>query len=589
MYTLSRLFLVCSIALFALICAILLKWLAFWVAVGILCLQLKKHGQLWSHGTARWASADDLRSDKHGFPIGRMRVKRSVLSLFNPRLSAKDAVKGVFGYEATIRLPTCHTLVVAPSGAGKGTGLIIPYVLTCPDSMVVSEFKGETSAATRKARKKLGHRVVEIAPFDGGKDCLNPLDFIDKNSPTALEECLDLAKSLVIRTGMEHTPHWEDSGEMFIGCVIAYVVYFAPPEDRSLQTVAGILANQEELSAAISHMQQSDAWGGMLARKASRLTQFIDKELASVMTTVGRMMSFLDSPAIAAVTSKSTFDPADLAKGKMTLFVNIPPEHQKAQAPFKRMILNTIFRRVVSCGLQNNPIHVIADDAASLGHMEALDDALDKYRAYGIRLTLVYQSLGQLKTCWPNGNDATVMGNTTNVFAGISDNATADYVSTRIGEHTIIVNSGGTNTSYSRSSSFSGNNNSISRSVSSSNNWQAIGRRLARPEELMAFDQRECLTLAPGIYPIRTRLVRYYERGFQERFLKRSWAAVKTLAISFVIFIFMSTLTVKAITRKEVSGATVDAKVGSRLKAWSRESAERNWDGTQEARRAGQH
>lgn len=85
---------------------------------------------------------------------------------------------------------------------------------------------------------------------------------------------------------MEHTPHWEDSGEMFIGCVIAYVVYFAPPEDRSLQTVAGILANQEELSAAISHMQQSDAWGGMLARKASRLTQFIDKELASVMTTV---------------------------------------------------------------------------------------------------------------------------------------------------------------------------------------------------------------------------------------------------------------------------------------------------------------
>ena len=273
---------------------------------------------------------------------------------------------------------------------------------------------------------------------------------------------------------MEHTPHWEDSGEMFIGCVIAYVVYLLL-EDRSLQTVAGIfLANQEELSAAIPHMQQSDAWGGMLARKASRLTQFIDKELASVMTTVGGgMMSFLDSPAIAAVTSKSTFDPADLAKGKMTLFVNIPPEHQKAQAPFERMILNTIFRRVVSCGLQNNPIHVIADDAASLGHMEALDDALDKYRAYGIRLTLVYQSLGQLKTCWPNGVDATAMGNTTNVFAGISDNATADYVSTRIGEHTIIVNSGGTNTSYSRSSSFSGNNNSISRSVSSSNNWQA--------------------------------------------------------------------------------------------------------------------
>jgi type IV secretion system protein VirD4 len=566
MYKLSRLFLVLSIVLFVVVCTIIMKGLVFWVVLGILCLQLKKGKVLWSHGTARYASVDEIRSDKHGFPIGRMRVKRSVLSLFNPRLSAKEAVRGLSGYEATIRLPICHALVCAPSGAGKGTGLIIPHVLTCPDSMVVIEFKGETSAATRKARKKLGE-VIEMAPFDGGTGCLNPLDFIDRNSPTAIEDCLDLAKSLVVRTGQEHDPHFCDAAEMFISTITMYVVYFAPPEDRSLQTVAGILANQEELAAAISHMQLSDAWDGMLARKACGLTRFLDRERASVDTTVARMMSFLDSPAIAAVTSKSTFDPADLttSKDKMTLFLNIPLERQKAQAPFIRMVLNTIFRRIVSCGLQNNPIHVIVDDAASLGHMEALDDALDKYRAYGIRLTLVYQSLGQLKTCWPNGNDATVMGNTTNVFFGISDNATADYISTRMGEHTILVNSGGRNTSYSRSESFSGSNNSVSRSVSSSDNWQAQGRRLMKSEEIMALDQRECITLAPGLCPIRSRLVRYYQKGFREGFLSRSWMALKTLVVSFVIFIFMSILTLKAITREEVYYAPVDAKAGSNL------------------------
>ena len=41
-------------------------------------------------------------------------------------------------------------------------------------------------------------------------------------------------------------------------------------------------------------------------------------------------------------------------------------------------------------------MHFVLDEAASLGHMDALDDAVDKFRGYGVRLQFYFQSLGQL-------------------------------------------------------------------------------------------------------------------------------------------------------------------------------------------------
>jgi type IV secretion system protein VirD4 len=46
-------------------------------------------------------------------------------------------------------------------------------------------------------------------------------------------------------------------------------------------------------------------------------------------------------------------------------------------------------------GLQErNRVHFVLDEASSLGQMEQLDDAVDKYRGYGVRLMFFYQSLG---------------------------------------------------------------------------------------------------------------------------------------------------------------------------------------------------
>ncbi len=259
---------------------------------------------------------------------------------------------------------------------------------------------------------------------------------------------------------------------------------------------------------------ESDAWQGMLARLGHQLTHFKDKELGSTLTTTNRFLRFLDTIAIAESTKRSSFNPADLLTGKMTVYLILPPEHMRAQSALLRLWIGSLLRAVVKGGLQERTkVHFVLDEAASLGHMDALDDAVDKFRGYGVRLQLYYQSLGQLKKCWPDGQDQTVLSNTSQVFFGVNDIQTAEYVSGRLGEETIIVESGGTSYGRTQQAGQYGSS-SASYSENTSHNWQQHGRKLLKPEEVTALDPRVAITFTPGCPPIWTRLVRYYEKEF---------------------------------------------------------------------------
>jgi type IV secretion system protein VirD4 len=250
-----------------------------------------------------------------------------------------------------------HTAVFAPTGVGKGVSCVIPFLLTSDESAVVVDFKGENCRLTAEHRRKaFGHQIVVLDPFklvSQAPQTFNALDFISKDSPTAIDECRDLAEALVIRTGQEKDPHWIDSAEAWISALIALVVYYGEPNDRSLQTVRTLLSSPEKLEMAIKLMCASDAWDGMLARMGSQLTHFKDKELGSTLTTTSRFLRFLDTLAVADSTKTSSFDPADLRKGKMTVYLILPPEHMRAQSPLLRMWIGSLLRAVVRGGLQS--------------------------------------------------------------------------------------------------------------------------------------------------------------------------------------------------------------------------------------------
>lgn len=561
------------VAILVLIC-VKLPWTLVLIGLIAVGMATKKGYQLTAHGTARWANAEDVKragmfSSENGLLLGRMRVSRpgfieALAALFNPRVSSEAACERfVFSMRKLqppppelVRLSKAvHVAVFAPTGVGKGVSCVIPHLLTCRESMVVVDFKGENAKLTAKHREEaFGHRIVILDPFNvvtSTPDSFNPFDMIDGGSPLAIDDCRDLAEALVVRTGQEKEPHWNDSAETWIAAMAAVITQYADAGDRSLQTLRTLLTDPNKMQAVIKLACDSKAWDGMLSRMGHQLTHFKDKELASVLTTTNRFLRFLDTLAIAKSTKTSTFSPRELPKGRMTVYLVLPPEHMRAQSALLRMWIGAMLRAVVRGGLQEqNKVHFVLDEAASLGHMEVLDDAVDKFRGYGVRLQFYYQSVGQLKKCWPDGGDQTILSNSTQVYFGVNDQQTAEYVSARLGESTIIVDSGGTTSGGSLQVSNQDSNVTRGSSWSTSHNWAQQARKLLRPEEVVALPERSAITFTPGVPPLHTTLVRYYEepslgkgQSRWKRFRIRAevWvAAVLLLSLVSVLGVWMA-------------------------------------------------
>ncbi len=528
MFSLCRMILIATAALFGLCCYILTikfgNYFLFFVIFGGVAWAVKhRRGTYTAYGTARWAGQDDVRragmTRGRGLIVGTLYDRQqpskldATLGLLSPFRSSSrascDFLRSFFpaisGNPPLVRLSrSVHTAVFAPTGAGKNVSFANPFLQDCPDSCVVLDFKGEVARATAKARRRMGHRIVLLDPYNmvtKKPDCLNPIDFIKADEPRMIDEVRDLAEALVVRSGLEHEPHWNDSAEAWIAGAIAATAQYGEPDSRSLQTARGLLASSpEKLDIMTKLLATSDACEGMLSRLGFQLTQFQGKELASTLTTANRHLRFLDTLAIAGATNASSFDPNRLTREKTTVYLIVPPEHARAQAAYLRMTIGALLRGVVRSGLQErNLVHFLIDEAASLGHLQQLDDAIDKYRGYGVRLILLYQSLGQLKKCFPEGQDQTLLSNVTQVFFGVQEPQTAEFISNRLGDETLIIESGGTSWGGSRQYSDGHTGGNYGHSWNTNSNWQQHGRKLLKPEEVMNLSPRTAITFVPAL------------------------------------------------------------------------------------------
>ena len=376
MYAISRLLLMLSVfvGLYCLAIFVALGWPATAWGLPVVAFALaarKGRRRLTTLGSARWADERDLRRNgmidgSDGLIVGRhssWRRGAQFANLFSRRVAARDACREFWSKRdrqkgRIVRLPqVIHTAVISPSGGGKGVSCIMPLMQTCEDSVALFDPKGEIAKLTASFREKhFKHRCVLVDPFHvvtTKPDCFNPVDFVYKDDPYAIDHCNDLGKSLVARQSDERDPHWNDSAEAWISSAIATVVYYGDrKESRSLQTVREILSHPQKLDMALKLMRESDCWGGMLARMGGQLSHFVDKERSSTLTTVSRHLRFLDTPTIAESTKTSSFDPAELRSGKMTIYLILPPEHLRANAGLLRMWISSLLRGVVRGGLE---------------------------------------------------------------------------------------------------------------------------------------------------------------------------------------------------------------------------------------------
>ena len=96
---------------------------------------------------------------------------------FGPGLVPPDGDGEAVIYDGDAPLLTC-----APTGAGKGRGVLIPNLLTYPGPVIVVDIKGELFQVTSRRRgRDMGQAVHVLDPFHlvtARSDSLNPLDLL---------------------------------------------------------------------------------------------------------------------------------------------------------------------------------------------------------------------------------------------------------------------------------------------------------------------------------------------------------------------------------------------------------------------------
>lgn len=258
--------------------------------------------------------------------------------------------------------------------------------------------------------------------------------------------------------------------------------------------------------------------GGIPARLGNQLKTLFDregsgltKEGAGVLSTVTRHLSFLDSDLVAKAVASSTFDPAELRKPGITLFLQIPPDQLEAQKGLLRCWVSTLVRVIGTVGNeQDSEVLFLLDEASALGSLTAMEEALVRGRSAGVRLLLAYQSDSQVRAAFKDKPTLLYDNCSTQIHLGAASSyESAERLSKSIGDWTQVVESYGENESYSWQPGASQQGGQASRG--SSLNYSEAGRALLRPEEILTLDNDCVIVLQRGVSPILAERVKWYQ------------------------------------------------------------------------------
>ena len=410
--------------------------------------------------------------------------------------------------------PEHHTLIVAKTGTGKGTRVIIPTLLRyATGSALVIDPKGENAAVTARARQKLLSKIHIINPWgvkSGVFESLgftpatfNPLDLIDRDDPNAVATAESLALAICpIEKGARES-YWTDSAASLLTAVLLWLTD-QPGETKTLARVRDIVTrSRDDLKKNfLVKMAASSAFSGAIRENASSFIDLAAETYSGVISNLNTQTKFLSDPQIKANTATSSFSMRDLTDKLTTVYVIIPPGRMKAQRTWLRLI--------VAAGMQpfkqqeNNPRQrcmFLIDELPALGRLDDLPDDISTMRGYGVDFTLIVQGLDQLKARY--GDDAATIINNCHYrwFCNIGDLHSAEYLSKTLGKKTVSTASSSTTTNMSPTGGSSG----------TSTTHGETGRELLMPDEIMNLGRDTAILLNPDERPHYLRPVDYWE------------------------------------------------------------------------------
>ncbi|WP_156851394.1 Ti-type conjugative transfer system protein TraG [Bartonella refiksaydamii] len=348
-----------------------------------------------------------------------------------------------------LNFDSTHMLFFAGSGGYKTTSTVIPTCLKYSGPMVVFDPSTEVSPIVKKARQRRNKNSVYVLdPHGSSTQTFNPLDWLlNKNIPLYEREAglVEIARLLLSEnyrstsTDQFFTSH---AHNLLTG-LLAHVVFSDEYtlKEKNLKTLHTIMSMPEPSVIGKLRLLQSSSPSQFIRETLGVFTNMAEQTFSGVYATASKDLQWLSLSNYADLISGDDFKTADITKGNIDVFLNIPSKILKSYPGIGRILVGSFLKAMETAdGDYAKRVLFVLDEIDLLGYMNILEEARDRGRKYGISLMLFYQAVGQLENHFgPAGAKSWFEGCAFVSYAAIKDTKTAESISKACGQMTIEV------------------------------------------------------------------------------------------------------------------------------------------------------
>lgn len=455
------------------------------------------------HGEADWMKIQEaakLFPEPGGIVIGeRYRVDRDSVAAMPFRADDQQSW-GAGGRSPLLcfdgSFGSSHGIVFAGSGGFKTTSVTIPTALKWGGGLVVLDPSSEVAPMVSDHRRQAGRKVIVLDPTAGGVG-FNALHWIGRHGNTKEEDIVAVATWIMTdnaRTASARDDFFRASAMQLLTALIADVC-LSGHTDENEQTLRRVRANLSEpepqLRARLTKIYEGSA-SDFVKENVAVFVNMTPETFSGVYANAVKETHWLSYPNYAGLVSGNSFSTDDLADGKTDIFIALDLKVLEAHPGLARVVIGSLLNAIYN---RNGDVKgrtlFLLDEVARLGYLRILETARDAGRKYGITLTMIFQSLGQMREAY-GGRDATSKwfeSASWISFSAINDPDTADYISKRCGDTTVEVDQ------TNRSSGMKGSSRSRSK--------QLNRRPLILPHEVLRMRSDEQIVFTSGNAPLR--------------------------------------------------------------------------------------
>lgn len=496
------------------------------------------------HGTARWATQQEVRRTYHHVPFTPEQWRLEAREGKQPTAGGKPLPQGVIlgskGLRTTIALvdsDDVHVLMIGASGVGKTAYFLYPnleYACASGMSFLALDTKGDLARNYGAiARDIYGYRISVVdlrePTCSDGNNLLTLINrYMDKHRDNprdigakakAEKYAKILAKTIINpegdNTDRGQNAYFYDSAEGLLASVVLLLSEFLPPEAAGgyeLRHIASVFKLVQELL-----MESSSRRGGnqfqelMQLLPADHKAKWLagsaltasDQGMNSIMSTVlSKLNAFLDTELEQVICFDGGIDAELFVRERCAIFLILPEEDATKNFVASLMIQN-LARELFSVANEHggrlpNRAVFFCDELGTMPPFDILP-LFSAGRSRRLTLVPIIQSLAQLeKNYGKEGSEILCDNCQDTIFGGFAPNSqTAAALSDNLGSRTVL------------SGTVTKGRNDDSQSL------QMMERPLMSPDELKSMPKGSFVVMKTGTHPMRTKLKLFYDWGIR--------------------------------------------------------------------------